>query len=131
MGGFTLVKNATVDTTIPGSIYSYTYTANPDRSGNTGNSVTRTILVVDDLPSTSCMDPESSYNIITGNDSSKVLNGTADNDLIYGTAGDDVINGLGGNDCIYGNGGNDVIDGEMARTINGNGGNDCGVFNMI
>ena len=46
LGGFTLVKNATVDTTIPGSVYHYTYTANPDRSGNAGNSVTRTILVV-------------------------------------------------------------------------------------
>ena len=46
LGGFTLVKNATVDTTIPGSAYNYTYTANPDRSGNAGNSVTRTILVV-------------------------------------------------------------------------------------
>ena len=46
LGGFTLVKSATVDTTIPGSAYNYTYTANPDRSGNAGNSVTRTILVV-------------------------------------------------------------------------------------
>ena len=108
LSGFTLVKSAPVDTTIPGSIYNYTYTANPDRSGNAGNSVTRTILVVNN---TSCMDPESSYNIITGDDSSKVLNGTADNDLIYGTEGDDIINGLGGNDCIIGNGGNDVIDG--------------------
>ena len=53
--GFTLVKNATVDTTIICSVYNYTYTANPDRSGNAGNSVTRTILVMDDL---SCMDPE-------------------------------------------------------------------------
>ena len=34
LGGFTLVKNATVDTTIPGSVYSYTYTANPDAAGN-------------------------------------------------------------------------------------------------
>ena len=46
LGGFTLVKNATVDATIIGSAYNYTYTANPDRSGNAGNSVTRTILVV-------------------------------------------------------------------------------------
>ena len=108
LSGFTLVKSAPVDTRIPGSIYNYTYTANPDRSGNAGNSVTRTILVVNN---TSCMDPDSSYNIIPGDDSSKVLNGTADNDLIYGTEGDDIINGLGGNDCIIGNGGNDVIDG--------------------
>ena len=86
LGGFTLVKNATVDTTIIGSVYNYTYTANPDRSGNAGNSVTRTILVVDNL---SCMDPESSYNIITGDNSSKILNGTAGNDLIYGTEGND------------------------------------------
>ena len=108
LSGFTLVKSAPVDTRIPGSIYNYTYTANPDRSGNAGNSVTRTILVVNN---TSCMDSDSSYNIIPGDDSSKVLNGTADNDLIYGTEGDDIINGLGGNDCIIGNGGNDVIDG--------------------
>ena len=117
LSGFTLVKSAPVDTRIPGSIYNYTYTANPDRSGNAGNSVTRTILVVNN---TSCMDPESSYNIITGDDSSKVLNGTADNDLIYGTAGDDIINGLGGNDCIFGNGGNDVIDGgDLGYSIHG------------
>ena len=31
LSGFTLVKSAPVDTTIPGSIYNYTYTANPDR----------------------------------------------------------------------------------------------------
>ena len=49
MGGFTLVKSATVDTTIPGSIYNYTYTADPDGSGNAGDSVTRTILVVDNI----------------------------------------------------------------------------------
>ena len=122
LGGFTLVKNATVDTTIIGSVYNYTYTANPDRSGNAGNSVTRTILVVDTL---SCMDPESSYNIITGDNSSKILNGTAGNDLIYGTEGNDTINGLGGNDCIFGNGGNDVIDGgDGDDTIHGGFGHD-------
>ena len=70
LSGFTLVKSAPVDTRIPGSIYNYTYTANPDRSGNAGNSVTRTILVVNN---TSCMDSDSSYNIIPGDDSSKVL----------------------------------------------------------
>ena len=53
LGGFTLVKNATVDTTIPGSVYHYTYTANPDRSGNAGNSVTRTISVVPSTQNTS------------------------------------------------------------------------------
>ena len=126
LGGFTLVKNAPVDTTIPGSVYSYTYTANPDGSGNAGNSVTRTISVVDNSSSnTSCMDPESSYNIITGNDSSKVLNGTTGNDLIYGTEGNDIINGLGGNDCIFGNGGDDMIDGGDGHdAIHGGYGND-------
>ena len=125
LGGFTLVKNATVDTTIIGSAYNYTYTANPDRSGNAGNSVTRTILVVDDLSSTSCMDPESSYNIITGDNSSKILIGTAGNDLIYGTERNDIIHGLGGNDCIFGNGGNDVIDGgDGDDTIHGGFGDD-------
>ena len=82
LGGFTLVKNATVDTTIIGSVYNYTYTANPDRSGNAGNSVTRTILVVDNL---SCMDPESSYNIITGDNSSKILNGNGDSNASTNT----------------------------------------------
>ena len=134
MGGFTLVKSATVDTTIPGSIYNYTYTADPDGSGNAGDSVTRTILVVDNSSSntpsntpsnTSCMDPESSYNIITGDNSSTILNGTAGNDLIYGTEGNDIINGLGGNDCIYGNGGDDVIDGGDGNdTIHGGFGSD-------
>ena len=124
-GGFTLVKSATVDTTIIGSVYEYTYTANTDSSGNVGDSVTRTIFVVDNLPSTSCMDSELSYNIIIGNDSSKMLNGTADNDIIFGTGGDDIINGLGGNDCIYGNGGNDVIDGGDGNDmIDGGDGND-------
>ena len=69
-----------------GSVYKYTYTANTDSSGNVGNNVTRTIFIVDN-PSNSCMDPELSYNIIIGNNSSKTLNGTADNDVIYGTDG--------------------------------------------
>ena len=134
LSGFTLVKSSTVDATIIGSAYNYTYTANSDKSGNAGNSVTRTILVVDDLSSTSCMDPESSYNIITGDNSSKILIGTAGNDLIYGTERNDIIHGLGGNDCIFGNGGNDVIDGGDGDdtihggfgddTINGEDGND-------
>ena len=136
MGGYILDHDAPVDTTIIGSVYEYTYTANTDSSGNVGGSVTRTIFVVNNLPSTSCMDPELSYNIIIGDDSSKMLNGTADNDVIFGTEGDDTINGLGGNDCIYGNGGNDMINGgdgndmiifgtEGDDTINGLGGNDC------
>ena len=75
LGGFTLVKSNTVDATILGSVYNYTYTANPDGSGNTGDSVTRTIVVVDNTSSTSCMDPESSYNVITGDNSSTILNG--------------------------------------------------------
>ena len=37
LGGFTLVKNATVDTTIPGSIYIYTYTANMRFQMDPGN----------------------------------------------------------------------------------------------
>ena len=45
LGGFTLVKNATVDTTIPGSIYSYTYTANPDTAGNPGSTISRIVTV--------------------------------------------------------------------------------------
>ena len=47
MGGFTLVKNATVDTTIPGSVYIYTYTANPDAAGNPGSSISRIVTVTD------------------------------------------------------------------------------------
>ena len=38
---------------------------------------------------TSCY-PESSYNIITGDNSSKILIGTAGNDLIYGTERNDM-----------------------------------------
>ena len=125
MGGFTLAKNATVNTAIIGSVYEYTYTANPDRSGNVGNSVTRTIFVVNNLSSTSCMDPESSYNIIIGTNSSTILNGTAGNDLIYGTEGNDIINGLDGNDCIHGSGGNDTINGGDGNdTIDGGDGSD-------
>ena len=47
VGGFELVENDTIDTTIIGSVYKYTYTANPDSSGNVGNNVTRTIFIVD------------------------------------------------------------------------------------
>ena len=125
LGGFTLVKSNTVDATILGSVYDYTYTANPDGSGNTGDSVTRTIVVVDNTSSTSCMDPESSYNVITG-DNSSIITGTADNDLIYGTERNDIIDGLGGNDCIFGNGGDDVIDGGAGHdAIHGGDGNDA------
>ena len=47
LGGFTLVKSATVDTTIPGSVYSYTYTANPDAAGNPGSTISRIVTVAD------------------------------------------------------------------------------------
>ena len=50
MGGFTLVKNATVDTTILGSVYIYTYTANPDAAGNPGSPISRIVTVVDTSP---------------------------------------------------------------------------------
>ena len=38
-GGFTLNKNATIDTAIIGSVYNYTYTADADNAGNPGESV--------------------------------------------------------------------------------------------
>ena len=47
LGGFTLVKSATVDTTILGSVYNYTYTANPDTAGNPGSTISRIVTVVD------------------------------------------------------------------------------------
>ena len=56
LGGFTLVKNATVDNTILGSVYNYMYTANPDRSGKAGTRVKEPFCYV----VISCMDPESS-----------------------------------------------------------------------
>ena len=47
LGGFTLVKNATVNATIVGSAYNYTYTANPDSAGNLGSNISRIITVID------------------------------------------------------------------------------------
>ena len=46
---FTLVKNATVNTTIIGSVYNYTYTANTDPAGNLGSSTSRIITVMEPL----------------------------------------------------------------------------------
>ena len=51
LGGFTLVKNATVILQYL-ALSTAIRTLQTQTSGNTGNSVTRTILVVDDLPST-------------------------------------------------------------------------------
>ena len=44
---FTLVKNVTVNTTIIGSVYNYTYTANTDPAGNLGSSTSRIITVME------------------------------------------------------------------------------------
>ena len=45
MGGFELVENDTINTTIVGSAYNYTYTAKPDAAGNLGDSISRIITV--------------------------------------------------------------------------------------
>ena len=47
IANFTLVKNATVNTTKMGSVYNYTYTAYPDTVGNPGPSTSRIITVMD------------------------------------------------------------------------------------
>ena len=44
-GNFTLDKNATVNTTIMGSAYKYTYTADSDTAGNLGDSINRIITI--------------------------------------------------------------------------------------
>ena len=51
-GNFTLVTNATVDATINGSVYNYTYTAVADTAGNLGASVSRIITIIDAEPIT-------------------------------------------------------------------------------
>ena len=48
----TLVKSAPVDTSINGSVYNYTYTANSDTAGNPGASTSRIITVIDAEPIT-------------------------------------------------------------------------------
>ena len=50
IANFTLVKNATVNTTKMGSVYNYTYTAYPDTAGNPGSSTSRIITVMDADP---------------------------------------------------------------------------------
>ena len=49
-GNFTLDANATVDATIIGSAYNYTYTADTDTAGNPGDSVSRIITIVEADP---------------------------------------------------------------------------------
>ena len=44
---FTLVVNDTVDTTMIGAAYNYTYTAYPDTAGNPGSSTSRIVTVMD------------------------------------------------------------------------------------
>ena len=51
-GNFTLDANATVDATIIGSAYNYTYTADADTAGNPGDSVSRIITIIDPYPIT-------------------------------------------------------------------------------
>ena len=45
VGGFELVENDTINTTIVGSAYNYTYTAKPDTVGNPGDSISRIITI--------------------------------------------------------------------------------------
>ena len=49
-GGFTLDTNGTVNATINGSVYNYTYTADADNAGNLGESVSRIITIIDADP---------------------------------------------------------------------------------
>ena len=51
-GGFTLNKNATIDTAINGSVYNYTYTADADNAGNPGESVSSIITIIEADPIT-------------------------------------------------------------------------------
>ena len=51
-GNFTLDANATVDATIIGSVYNYTYTADTDTAGNPGDSVSRIITIIEPYPIT-------------------------------------------------------------------------------
>ena len=63
-GKFTLVPNATLDTSLFGSVYNYTYTADADNAGNLGESVSRiiTITEVDPITVTSLSITSSSGN---------------------------------------------------------------------
>ena len=46
-GNYTLITNGTIDTSMNGSIYNYTYTADADTAGNPGDSLTRIITIID------------------------------------------------------------------------------------
>ena len=48
----TLVTNGTLDTSVNGSVYIYTYTANNDTVGNLGSSINRTVTVIEADPIT-------------------------------------------------------------------------------
>ena len=47
---YTLTTNATVDTSVNGSVYNYTYTAVADTAGNLGESIIRIITIIDADP---------------------------------------------------------------------------------
>ena len=49
-GNYILISNATVNTTILGSVYNYTYTAYDDDAGNPGASATRIVRIVKATP---------------------------------------------------------------------------------
>ena len=51
-GNYTITSNATVNTTVLGSVYNYTYTADDDSVGNPGNSVSQIITIIDPKPIT-------------------------------------------------------------------------------
>ena len=64
IANFTLVKNATVNTTKMGSAYNYTYTAYPDTAGNPGSSTSRIITVMDIGPINGTVNDTPSLEII-------------------------------------------------------------------
>ena len=50
VANFTLTTNATVNTSVNGSIYNLTYTANSDTVGNLGSNISRIVTVIDAPP---------------------------------------------------------------------------------
>jgi hypothetical protein len=89
-----------------------------DKFGNSFNT-TQTVTIQ------ACGKPDSSYNIIIGQEDDDILIGTNLADLIFSLGGDDIIMAEKGNDCIFAGDGDDIIYGNEGNDyINGGDGAD-------
>ena len=86
-GNYTLVTpNGLVDTSVNGSVYNYTYTADTDTAGNLGESISRIITIIDALPidvtSLSITSSQGNPNFAKANDTITLVLQTDSDDLV-------------------------------------------------